>query len=85
MNLKNKLKSYSFWVSLTAGIILVINCFLEQFGMKIDDVFVNSLVNSICGVLVILGLLTNTNSKTVLTKDDEGLDLTENDKTDEEK
>lgn len=63
-NLKGKFKNYSFWMSLTASILLVLNAFGEELGFKIDDKAITNIVASICGVFVILGLLTSTKSKT---------------------
>lgn len=65
MNIKEKMKSYSFWMSLTSAVILVIKLIGQKYGFVIDDGFISDLVTSLCGVFVILGIIvlpTNKNS-----------------------
>lgn len=49
----NKLKSKKFWVSL-CGIVIML---LQLLGLKIDVPYVSEVVNSVCAVCVVLGLL----------------------------
>ena len=55
--MKEKLKNYSFWVGLTASIMLVVKFVTENFGFKIDENLVNNIINSILGILTILGVI----------------------------
>ena len=55
--MKEKLKNYSFWVGLTASIMLVVKFVAENFGFKIDENLVNNIINSILGILTILGVI----------------------------
>ena len=61
--MKSKFKSYSFWMSLTASIILVLNTLGETFGFTINETAINAIVNSVCGVLVVLGVITMPKNK----------------------
>ena len=55
--MKNKLKSYSFWMSVCAAVILVVNNIGEVFGFKIDSEITTKIVDSICGVLILFGII----------------------------
>lgn len=57
--MKEKLKNYSFWVGLTASIMLAVKFVAENFGFKIDENLINNIVNSILGILTILGVINN--------------------------
>lgn len=57
MNIKEKMKSYSFWVSLTSAVVLVVKLVGQKYGLVIDDGFISDLVTSLCGILVILGII----------------------------
>ena len=52
-----KIKNYSFWVSLSASVILLITALGNAFGFKIEDKIVNDIIMSIAGVLVVLGIV----------------------------
>lgn len=66
--MKQKLKNYSFWVGLSASIMLVVKFIAENFGFKIDENLINNIVNSILGVLTILGVI-NSPTKQNLTNE----------------
>lgn len=55
--MKQKLKNYSFWVGLSASIMLVVKFVAENFGFKIDENLINNIINSILGILTILGVI----------------------------
>lgn len=52
--LKNKLRTKSFWMSLAAGVILI----LQSLGVKINVPIVNEAMSSVCTVLMLLGIFT---------------------------
>ena len=58
MNLKAKLKSYNFWVSLGSAVFLLISLIGKQIGFTIDESAFYDIFTSICGILVILGIIT---------------------------
>ena len=55
--MKQRLKSYKFWVSLSASVILLVNSLGNLFGFKIDEVAMESVIMAFCGVLVVLGFV----------------------------
>ncbi len=57
MNLKEKVKSYSFWVSLASAVILVLKVIGSNFGFTIDETLASDLITSLCSVLVIMGII----------------------------
>ncbi len=57
MKLKDRAKTYSFWVSLASAIILIIKLIGQKYGLNIDENFISDLVTTICGLLVILGII----------------------------
>lgn len=64
MNLKEKVKSYSFWVSLASAIVLVLKVIGSNFGFTIDATLASDLITSMCSVLVILGIIVTPTPKT---------------------
>lgn len=63
--MKQKLKSYSFWVGLVASIMLVVKFIAESFGFKINEEVINSVVNSILGVLTVFGVINKPTTKEI--------------------
>ena len=57
-NMKEKFKSYSFWMSVTAAVILVLNNIGNVFGFEVSSDVVTKIVDSICGVLILFGVIT---------------------------
>ena len=67
--MKNKFKDYSFWMSVTAAVILVLNNFGKAFGFSVNNELITQTVDSVCGVLILFGIITM--SKKDGTKEDE--------------
>lgn len=57
MNLKTKVKSYSFWVSLASAVILILKLVGQKFGFSVDEGLISDLFTSLCAILVILGII----------------------------
>ncbi len=55
--ISNKLKSYSFWISVGGAIGLVIQSFARAYGFAFDEAIINDIVTSICGLLVVFGVI----------------------------
>lgn len=55
--MKEKLKSYSFWVGLIASIMLVVKFVAESFGVKIPEDSINGIINGVLGVLCVIGVI----------------------------
>ena len=47
MKIRDKIKSYSFWVSLTSAIILILKILGTRFGFVVDETMVSDLFSSI--------------------------------------
>ena len=46
-------------MSLTAAIILVVQALGRAFGFSVNDEMITSVASSVCGVLVVLGIISN--------------------------
>lgn len=57
MKLKDKIKSYSFWVSLASALILILKVLGSRFGFTIDESMVSDIFTAICSILVLLGII----------------------------
>lgn len=49
----DKIRTKKFWISL-AGIVIML---LQLLGVKVDAPYVNEVINSICAVCVVIGLM----------------------------
>ncbi len=79
-NLKIKIRTKSFWMSIISGVVLI----LQALGVKVDVPYLNEIVGSICSLLVLVGVFTAPleaeNKQTATTKtEDEQLDKVEQD------
>ena len=57
--LKNRLKNYSFWVSLASAILLLVQAIGKPLGLVINEEIYMSIVNSVLGVFVVLGIISH--------------------------
>jgi|AntRauTorcE11897_2_1112592.scaffolds.fasta_scaffold00001_250 phi LC3 family holin len=64
MNFKNKIKNYGFWTSLTAAVILLMQTLGKNFSFVVDDKAIINTVNSVLGVFIVLGIISNPTSGT---------------------
>lgn len=55
--MKNRFRSTGFWLSLTGAILLVVQQLGIAFGFNVNSELVNGIVSSVCGGLVMLGIL----------------------------
>ena len=76
---KSRLKSYSFWVSLASAILLLVQTVGRPLGLVIDEATYMSIVNSVLGVFVVLGIVTHP-SQTLIKFSDNSKVETEEDK-----
>ena len=63
MTLKEKIKSYSYWVSLASAIVLILKVIGAKFGFNIDATLASDIITSVCSVLVITGIIVTPTSK----------------------
>ncbi|HAJ77698.1 MAG TPA: hypothetical protein DCO89_01340 [Clostridiales bacterium] len=61
--MKDKFKSYSFWMSATAAVILVINNIGKILNFEVDSKIITQIVDSICGVLILFGVISMSKSE----------------------
>lgn len=61
--LLERMRSYSFWVSLTGALIIFLNCLGNIFGFKIENAVVENVIMSSAGILVVFGLVTKDTPK----------------------
>ena len=54
--MKDKLKSYSFWVSLLGTIGIIVQSILKEFGIAFNQQALDSVITGICGILVLFGV-----------------------------
>ena len=57
MNLREKIKSYGFWVSLASAVILILKVLGSRFGFTVDETMISDLFTALCSILVILGII----------------------------
>lgn len=55
MKLKEKIKSAGFWSGLIGTLFLV----LASFGVDVGDETVSAIVNSVCSLLVVFGIISS--------------------------
>lgn len=59
MTLKEKTKTYSFWISLVSCLLIIAKTVVEQFDISISQNIVNTIVTAICAVLVLFGIVSS--------------------------
>ena len=60
-NFFDKMKNYSFWVSFSGALIILLNAFGRIFGWQIENQIVEDCIMSIAGILVVFGIVTMDN------------------------
>lgn len=53
-----KIKTYTFWVALSGSIVILVESVANLFGFSIDSSTIENVIMAICGVLVVLGIVT---------------------------
>ena len=59
--MKEKIKTTSFWLGLSGALVLIADCVSDIFGIAMFSDKVESVVITICSVLVLLGIITKKN------------------------
>lgn len=57
MKLKDKIKSYSFWVSIASAVILILKVLGNRFGFVVDESMVSDIFTALCSILVLMGII----------------------------
>lgn len=76
-DLKEKLKSYRFWVSLASAVLLLVQAIGSPLGLSVDEETYMSIVNSALGVFVVLGIISHP-AQNLFAKNKETADKEEN-------
>ena len=59
--MKEKIKTTSFWLGVSGSLVIVADCISEIFGIAMFSDTVETVVITICSVLVLLGIITKKN------------------------
>lgn len=60
--MNNRFKTYAFWVALSSAVVVLVQSMGKLFGFEIESSVVENVIMSICGVLIVLGIVTNNDS-----------------------
>lgn len=62
-NFFKNMKSYKFWVNLSAAVIIFLNALSKPLGIEIENQIVEEIILGFAGVLVVLGLVSKPTQK----------------------
>lgn len=62
--MQTKFRSKKFWFSLVGAVVMLLNV----LGIKINAPFVNEVLNAVCAVLIVIGLLDEPKTEENLTE-----------------
>ena len=54
-----RVKTYAFWVALSGAVVILVQSIANLFGFSVDSSTIENVIMSICGVLVVLGIVVN--------------------------
>lgn len=57
MKLRDRIKTYNFWVSIASALFLIINLIGKRFNFTVDENQYIDIFTTICSVLVLLGII----------------------------
>ena len=57
MKLKDRIKSYKFWVALSASLVILLKTLGDALNFEVSEEVVNGIIMGFCGVLVVLGVV----------------------------
>ena len=57
-----KIRTYAFWVALSSAVVILVQSMGKLFGFEIESSTIESVIMSICGVLVVLGIVTKSSA-----------------------
>ena len=79
MKITDKIKSYSFWVSLASAVILILKLLGNRFGFTVDETMISDLFTALCSVLVLLGIIVVPNTQANSSSHNLTQDISKND------
>lgn len=68
MNLKDKIRTYNFWISLASAVLVFLRLLGQIVGFEIDSSSFMDIVTALCGILVVLGIIIMPTSSKASTK-----------------
>ena len=70
--MKNNLKTTSFWVGVSGAIVVILDCLSSILNIKLYSQEVQTIIISICSVLIMVGYITkkSVDDKVESTKED---------------
>lgn len=68
MTLKDKAKTYNFWISLVSAAVLIARIIGNKFNVFIDTTLIMDITTGLCSIFVILGILSAPKSQSSETK-----------------
>ena len=54
---KKLISNYGFWTGLSAAVVMLFASVSKAFGLSIDNKIIEDIIMSICGVLVVFGVV----------------------------
>ena len=57
MKLKDRIKSYKFWIALSASLVILLKTLGDALNFEVSEDIVNGIVMGFCGVLVVFGVV----------------------------
>ena len=84
MKFKDRIKSYGFWTALSGAVVILAQSIAKCFGVEIEEELISNIIMSICGVLVVFGVVTMQNKKVDTEEDkEENSEITTEEKLEE--
>ena len=74
----NKFKTYAFWVALSSAVVILVQSLGKLLGVEIESVIIENVIMSICGILVVLGIVTKNSAPQVSETPDKPNSIDEN-------
>lgn len=60
--MKNRFKTYAFWIALSSAVVVLVQSLGKLFGFEIESSVIENVIMSVCGVLIVLGIVSNNES-----------------------
>ena len=63
MKFKDRIKSYGFWTALSGAVVILVQSITKCFGVEVQEELISDIIMSVCGVLVVFGIVIMPNKK----------------------
>ena len=57
MKIPARIRTYAFWIGLSSAVVILVQSLGKLFGFEIESSLIENVIMSICGVLVVLGIV----------------------------